>query len=52
VWERTKKLATEHPVVVVPVVVEPVPVPDPLVAVPVDVVDVVGVVGVPPKVVQ
>ena len=47
-----KRLATENPVVVVPVVVEPVPVPDPAlgVLVPVDIVDVLGVVGVPPKV--
>jgi hypothetical protein len=47
-----KRLATEHPIVVVPVVVQPVPIPDPLVAVPVDVVDVVGVVGMTPKFVQ
>ena len=41
-------LATQHPVVVVPVVVEPAPVADPLAAVlvPVDDVHVVGVVGV------
>ena len=49
-----KRLATENPIVVVPVVVQPVPVPDPAlgVLVPVDVVDVLGVVGVTPKVVQ
>lgn len=43
------KLAAQHPVVVVPVVVEPVPVLDPAIAVPIDVVDVLGVVGVTPK---
>ncbi len=42
------RLATEHPIVVVPVVVEPFPVLDPAVVVPVDVVDVLGVVGVTP----
>ena len=47
-----KRLATQNPVVVVPVVVEPVPVLNPTVVVPVDVVDVLGVVGMTPKVVQ
>lgn len=42
-----KRLAAENPVVAVPVVVEPVPVRDPAVVVPVDVVDVLGVVRVP-----
>lgn len=42
-----RRLATENPIVVVPVVVEPVPVLDPAVVVPVDVVDVLGVVGMP-----
>jgi len=47
-----KRLATKHLIVIIPVVVvEPVPVPDPLtrVLVPVEVVDVVGVVGMAPK---
>ncbi len=45
------RLATQHPIVVIPVVVLPVPVSDPLtrVLVPNDVVDVVGVVGVTQK---
>lgn len=43
------RLATQHPVVVVPVVVDPVPVLDPAAVVPVDVIDVLGVVGVTPK---
>jgi len=40
------RLATEQPPVVVPVVVDPVPVQDPAVAIPVDVGHVRGVVGV------
>ena len=45
---RIKRLAAEDPIVAVPVVVvEPVPVLDPTVIVPVDVGDVLGVVGVP-----
>lgn len=45
-----KKLATQNPVVAVPVVVaQPVPVLHPAVVVPVDVVDVLGVVGVTPQ---
>jgi len=43
-------LAAEDAVVAVPVVVEPVPVLDPAVSVPVDVVHVVGVAGMPPKI--
>lgn len=42
-----RRLAAENPVVAVEVVVEPVPVRDPAVVVPVDVVDVLGVVRVP-----
>jgi len=44
------KLATENPVIVVPVVVvKPVPVSDPTVIVPVDIEDLVGIVGMAPK---
>ena len=46
-----KRLAAEDAVVAVPVVVvEPVPVLDPAVVVSVEVRDVLGVVGVPPKI--
>ncbi len=49
---RIKRLATEHPIVVVPVVVEPVPVLNPAVAVPIDVSNVLGIVGMTLKIVQ
>jgi len=45
---RKRLLATEHPIVVVPAAVEPVPVPHPAAVTPVDVVDVAGDVGVTP----
>ena len=49
---RTKRLAAKQPVVVVEVVVKPVPVLVPTVAVPVDIGNVVGVVRVTLKNVQ
>ena len=44
-----KRFAAEHPVVAVPVVVEPVPVLVPAIIVPVEVRDILTVVRVPPK---
>jgi len=49
---RIKRLAAEQPIVAVEVVVKPVPVLNPAVAVPVDVGHVLGVVRVTPKIVQ
>jgi len=49
---KIKRLAAEHPIVAVEVVVKPVPVLNPAVAVPVDIGHVLGVVRVAPKTVQ
>jgi hypothetical protein len=50
IWERIKRLATKNTIITVPVVVvEPIPVLNPLVVVPVNVIGVLGIVGMTPQ---